>query len=269
MTSDSLNSQQPFLVFDHVSLKATIGAGYLLQDISFALQKGDRLALIGPSGAGKTSLLRLINRLRDASQGKIYISGKNIQQSSAIDLRQRATLVMQESSLLDDSVRDALIYPLQLRQMSPDLIEGRLQTWIHRFSIPEDWLSRTALNLSMGQRQWVAIARALMIEPDILLLDEPTAALDAGRGQLLMQILKRWSDESGTTMIMANHQLDLVESWCNRVLLLNQGRVQLHQSALEANWSIIKNDIVQAELKNAEDWGDAEESMDVSEERVF
>lgn len=252
------NPHEPFLVFDHVGLDATVGSGQILRDISFQLQQGDRLALVGSSGSGKTSLLRLVNRLHDPSRGKIYLNGKDIQNESAIALRQRATLVMQESSLLDESVREALTYPLKLRGLSASIIESRLQTWMQRLSIPTEWLSRTELNLSVGQRQWVAIARALMIEPELLLLDEPTSSLDEGRGQLLVRLLKSWSEEQRMTMMMANHHLHLAQMWCTRVILLQGGQIYLDQSASEANWPEIKKYIIQAELDDADEWNENE-----------
>lgn len=260
------STNPPFLVFEQVSLDATVGSGQILQDISFQINRGDRLALVGPSGAGKTSLLRLINRLHDSSRGTVYLKGKDIRKESAIALRQQVTLVMQESSLLDESVRDALVYPLKLRRMEASAIEERLQTWLRRLSIPADWLDRTELNLSVGQRQWVAIARALMLEPEVLLLDEPTAALDEGRGQFLIRLLNAWSEEQKVTMIMANHQLHHAQEWCTRVLALQNGRVYLDQPAHQANWSNIKDYIVQSELHDADEW---DEDDDTSQESEF
>ncbi|MGB3494113.1 MAG: ATP-binding cassette domain-containing protein [Elainellaceae cyanobacterium] len=258
------NPDNPFLAFDHVGLDATVGLGQILEDISFEIQRGDRLALVGPSGAGKTSLLRLINRLHDPSRGKIYLAGQDIRHESPLALRQKATLVMQESSLLDAPVRDALTYPLKLRRLSESVIEERLQTWMQRMSIPSEWLDRTELNLSVGQRQWVAIARALMIEPEVLLLDEPTSALDEGRGQLLVRLLKTWSEAQHVTIIMANHQLHHAQSWCTRVLVLDGGRIYLDQSQHQADWSMIKEHIVQSELKNADEWDEEDEPFKTS-----
>jgi len=246
----------PFLVFEHVSLDATIGSGQILQDISFEIHRGDRLALVGSSGSGKTSLLRLINRLHDPSRGTILLAGKDTRKESAIAIRQRAPLVMQESSLLDESVHDALVYPLKLRHLDASAIEKRLQTWMRRLSMPIEWLDRTELNLSVGQRQWVAIARALMLEPELLLLDEPTSSLDEGRGQFLVRVLNTCSQEQQITMIMANHQLHHAQTWCNRVLVLQEGRIYLDQPAHQADWSMIKEHIVNAEMQDTDEWDD-------------
>ncbi|MGL4618869.1 MAG: ATP-binding cassette domain-containing protein, partial [Chroococcidiopsis sp.] len=112
-----MRSEVAQLRLEGVSLAATIGSQYLLQDISFETFLGDRIAIIGASGAGKTSLLRIVNRLSEPTTGSIYLEEKEYHQISAIQLRQQVMLVMQESKLLGMTVREALQYPLVLRRM--------------------------------------------------------------------------------------------------------------------------------------------------------
>ncbi|HEY9645798.1 MAG TPA: ATP-binding cassette domain-containing protein, partial [Chroococcidiopsis sp.] len=151
-------STPPQLQLDHVSLAAPIGPVDRVHDVSFEVQRGDRIAIVGPSGAGKTSLLRLINRLSEPTHGVIYFNGRDIRQLSAIALRQQITLVLQESRLLGMTVQEALAYPLTLRGMGKAAIQQRLGTWIEQLHLPSAWLDRTELQLSVGQRQLVAIA---------------------------------------------------------------------------------------------------------------
>lgn len=242
------------LHLDRVSLSASVGSRYLLKNISFAVNAGDRICLIGPSGAGKTSLLRLLNRLSEPSEGTIYLEGRDYRTIPVIQLRQQIPLVQQESKLLGMTVKDALAYPLVLRGLEKSQIQQRLSYWIEQLHIPQDWLERSEVQLSVGQRQIVAIARALVIQPKILLLDEPTSALDAGRAGQLLQVLTKVATDTQTTILMVNHQLELAQSFCRRVLYLQGQLLQDLPNSPEVDWHKLRDDLVQAEIKAAEEW---------------
>jgi len=227
---------------------------YLLREISFEAFRGDRMALVGASGAGKTSLLRLLNRLSEPTSGVIYLENRALTQIPPIQLRQQVALVLQESKLLGMTVQQALEYPLVLRRLERQTIQERLRQWSDRLHLPSDWLHRTELQLSVGQRQWVAIARALVTEPNVLLLDEPTASLDLGRSALLLNVLTELAQVKGTTILMANHQLELAEQFCDRVLHLEHGTLQQDLSAQQMDWQALRQTIVQAEAHPSEEW---------------
>ena len=218
--------------------------------------QGDRIAIVGPSGAGKTSLLRLLNRLSEPSLGSIYLENQEYRLIPVIQLRQQVTLVLQESKLLGMTVREALKYPLVLRGLPQSQMQPRITYWMEQLRIPEDWLGKTELQLSVGQRQLVAIARALIIQPKILLLDEPTSALDAGRAFHLIEVLTQLASNSQTTILMVNHQLELVRQFCTRVLYLQDGQI-IHNipNPQELDWENLRQALVQAEAKAAEEWG--------------
>lgn len=238
-----------------VSLAASVGSHYLLKDISLAVFKGERIAIIGPSGAGKTSLLRLLNRLSEPTTGCIYLEAQKYSQIPVMALRQQVTLVPQESKLLGMSVQQALAYPLVLRGLPKAQIQQRLSYWIEQLHIPSEWLERTELQLSVGQRQLVAIARALVIQPNILLLDEPTSALDAGRAAHLLQVLTELASSNQTTILMVNHQLELAQLFCTRVIHLQHGQlIQDLPNSVELNWTKLRESLVQAEAQAAEEW---------------
>jgi D-methionine transport system ATP-binding protein len=250
----SAHSKLSQLRLQQVSLVSGIGSQYLLQDVSCEIFRGDRLALIGPSGAGKTSLLRLMNRLIEATQGQIYFDDREIRQIPVLQLRQQVTLVLQESKLLGMTVREALMYPLLLRGMERPAIQQRLEYWTEQLHVPLEWLDRTELQLSVGQRQLVAIARALVIQPQILLLDEPTSALDAGRASHVIGVLANCAESHQTTVLMVNHQLELAEQFCTRVLYLQQGRLMQDLAATRADWSSLKQTLIKAETEAAQEW---------------
>ena len=243
------------LSLDKVSLSASVGSQYLLKDISFEIAKTELICLIGASGAGKTSLLRLLNRLNEPSAGTIYLEGQDYRSIPVIELRQQIVLVQQESKLLGMTVKEALAYPLSLRGLETAQIQQRILYWSDQLHIPQDWLERTEVQLSVGQIQTVAIARALVTQPKILLLDEPTSALDAGRASQLLQVLTNLAAAGETTIVMVNHQLELAQAFCQRLLYLQQGQLiqdSINNSTLD--WVKLKDRLVQTEIKAAEDW---------------
>lgn len=247
----NLNSQ---LRLEQVSLKASVGSQYLLQELSFQVLRGDCVGIIGASGAGKTTLLRVLNRLSEITQGKVFFEGQDIRQIPVIQLRQQITLVPQESKLLGMTVRQALAYPLLLRGFAQLAIQQQIQTWIEQLHIPSEWLDRTEVQLSVGQRQLVAIARALIIQPKVLLLDEPTSALDAGRGEHLLKVLRDLARATPITILMVNHQLDFVQQFCNRLVSLERGQLIQDLPAEQVDWSAVKQTLIDQESKLADEW---------------
>jgi D-methionine transport system ATP-binding protein len=246
--------QKDVLRLESVSLATSVGAYPLLKDISFEVFKGDHIAIIGPSGAGKTSLLRLLNRLSEPSQGAIFLENQDYRNLPVIELRRQIMLVPQEPKLLGMSVQKALAYPLFLQGITPPEIKQRILTCMEQLHIPEDWLERTEVQLSVGQRQLVAIARALMLQPKVLLLDEPTSALDAGRATYVLQTLTQLATGGELTLLMVNHQLDIAQQFCNRVLYLQDGQLQQDATAVNLDWSQLRDRLIQAEAQAAQEW---------------
>ncbi|WP_448565156.1 ABC transporter ATP-binding protein [Trichothermofontia sp.] len=259
----------PRLQLNHVSQRLAQAAGRplqgvaLLQDISFSVEPGEFVAIVGPAGAGKTSLLRLLNRLSDPTDGQILLDGCDLRQIPILHLRRQVSLVLQESKLLGMTVAEALAYPLHLRGIHRAVIQQRLSLWQERLRLPSEWFDRTELNLSVGQRQQVAIARTLMtLPPDaqslnrVLLLDEPTAALDARRADFLLSLLRDLAIAQQLTVLMVNHQLDLVERFCSRVLYLQAGQLLQDSAAPQTNWPALRDRLITTERQQAAEWGE-------------
>lgn len=229
--------------------------GYpILQDINFEVFPKERIAIVGPSGAGKTALLKLINRLGEPTSGKICLENQEYHKIPVIKLRQLVALVLQESKLLGMTVEQALTYPLVLRGLSQQTIQQRVSYWIEQLQIPSDWLARTEVQLSTGERQLVAIARALVIQPQILLLDEPTSALDIGTASRVITALIQLADTHHTTIIMVNHQLELAQLFGTRLFYLQQGRLLTDQSTSEVDWVKLHAGLIDAQNQVAEEW---------------
>jgi D-methionine transport system ATP-binding protein len=214
----------------------------LLMDISVEIAKGSKTGLIGATGSGKTTFLRLLNRLTDPSVGTVSLNGKNIQEIPIQTLRRRVLLVPQEPSLLGMTVAEAIAYPLKLQNFTQSEIDTRSQKWLDKLQLDSKLLTRAELELSLGQRQWVAIARALVMEPEILLLDEPTSALDRGLSHLLLDVLTELTQlPQSVTVVMINHQLDLVQTWCDRLICLHKGQLAQDAIASLVDWQDIDN----------------------------
>ena len=243
----------PLLRLERVSLQATVGSDLLLQNISLEIQSGEKVGIVGASGAGKTSLLRLLNRLVSPTQGKIYINGALAKDLASIKLRRMVVLSTQEPKLMGMTVAEALSYPLRLQQLPDREIRDRLDTWTNLLRIPAEWLNKTELQLSLGQRQLVAIARALMMQPQVILLDEPTSALDLGTANHLLTVLNKLNQSQNLTVVIVNHQLELIKYFCDRLLLIEGGTLAEDVLATESNWQRVTQKIVQLQLQE-EDW---------------
>ncbi|MFN7853686.1 MAG: ATP-binding cassette domain-containing protein [Dolichospermum sp.] len=226
----------------------------ILQDITFDVSPGDRLVIIGESGAGKTSLLRLINRLNEPTGGKIYLKNQEYRQIPVIQLRQQVMLVQQESKLLGMTVGEALAYPLILRGVPKQTIQEKVSYWREKLQIPEQWLGRTEVQLAAGQRQLIAIARALVTEPQILLLDEPTSALDTPTSTHLISVLTHLNQPHSSAILMVNRQIDLAQAFCTHLLHLQQGQIVLNQPAADTDWDNLAASLKQAETQALTEW---------------
>lgn len=232
------------LQWDHVTFSTPITEQILIQDISTSFSYGERIGIIGVSGAGKSTLLKLCNNLLSPSQGNIYFQQKSLTDYHPLQLRREIVLLLQEPKLLGVTVKQTLIYPLQLQDLPQSEIKLRLTNALATFSIPDSWLDKKEGELSLGQRQLVAIARALMMQPKVLLLDEPISALDQGKADKLSQILLNISKNSDILIMVANHQLDWVREFASRVIVLKQGKLTQDLAVTEVNWQEIKQSFI-------------------------
>ncbi|MGL6281937.1 MAG: ATP-binding cassette domain-containing protein, partial [Microcoleaceae cyanobacterium] len=177
----------------------------------------------------------------------------NYQNIPAVNLRQRVFLLIQESHLLGMTVQEAIAYPLTVRSLPQTEINQRLQYWREQLNIPSEWLDKTELQLSVGQKQLVAIARCLVTQPEVILLDEPTSALDRGKAENLLRVLTEIS-QGGTIIVMVNHQLDIVKQFATDVIYLQEGEIRQNIVADCLNWQGLQNSLIEAEKQNIVDF---------------
>ena len=226
----------------------------LLTDISFSLAAGEIITLTGITGAGKSTLLRLINRLSEPTAGQIVLNGENYRSIAPRTLRQRVMLVAQEPKLLGMKVREALAYPLQLRSLGTEEIKQRIVTITEQFEIPTDWFDRTELQLSAGQKQIISIARGVITQPQVLLLDEPIANLDFTTAERVLTTLNQITRSQQIGTIIVNHQLELADKFSDRLLYLQDGKLLLDTVSTSVNWQDLQQQIRVEENRSISEW---------------
>ena len=226
----------------------------LLTDISFSLAAGECITLTGVTGAGKSTLLRLLNRLSEPTAGQILLDGVNYQIISPTALRRQIMLVSQEPKLLGMKVREALAYPLQLQAINPEEIKQRIVTVTDRLQIPSEWFDRTEIQLSAGQKQLISIARGLITQPQILLLDEPIANLDFTTAERALETITNITKTQQMGLIVVNHQLELAVRFSDRLLYLQDGKLLLDRVSTSVDWQELQQQICASDRQANAEW---------------
>jgi ATP-binding cassette, subfamily B, bacterial len=199
---------------------------YFLQNVSLTIAPGQRVALVGTSGAGKTTIASLIVRLYDPQQGSILIDGVNIKDYQRQSLRHQIGLVLQDSTLFGATIKENIAYGKPEATIA-EIEAAAQQAHAHDFitALPEGYdtiIGEMGSTLSGGQRQRIAIARALIKRPSILIMDEPTSALDAESEALVREALT-YLQQGKTTLVIAHH-LAAIKDF-DQILVLNNGKI--------------------------------------------
>ncbi len=210
------------------SYPAAQGWHQALENVSLSVEAGAIQGIIGFSGAGKTTLLRCVSRLERPDSGRVVVDGSDLVHLEGQALRvarRRIGIVFQQFHLLRSrSVVENVGLPLEIAGESRIAIADRVGELLEWFGLSEKADAYPA-QLSGGQRQRVAIARALAARPAVLLSDEPTSALDAESTAAVLDTLRRVRDEMGVTILLVTHELDAVRAICDRVAVLEHGRI--------------------------------------------
>ena len=193
---------------------------------SLELKKGLIYGIIGPSGAGKSTLLRIINLLTPQSQGTYYFHGEPVSKSNRelIDLQRKMGLVFQKTILFSDSVWNNVAYGLKARGYHKDEINERVGNLLDQVGL-RDLAKRRADTLSGGEAQRVAIARSVAYDPELLLLDEPTANLDPYNIELIEKMIKTLREEKSITVIIVTHNVFQARRIADEVIFIDNGKI--------------------------------------------
>jgi len=198
-----------------------------LEDISLKIPKGDFVYLTGPSGAGKSTLLKLLYGAEKPSRGQILVNGQNITRMVSANiplLRRRLGIVFQDFKLLNRrTIYENVAFPLEVQGRKRYEVAKKVYQTLKYVGL-EHKLQRHPLELSGGEQQRVAIARALVVDPLVLLADEPTGNLDAGISMEIMELFKG-ANARGSTVLIATHDREMIRRFPRRIITLEGGRL--------------------------------------------
>ncbi len=199
-----------------------------LKDVNIDVRDGDIFGIIGMSGAGKSTLVRCINVLERPTSGSVIIDGEDVSKLSEKELRavrRKVTMIFQGFNLLmQRTCLKNICFPLELAGVKKAEAETRAKELLEIVGLP-DKANAYPSQLSGGQQQRIAIARALATDPKVLLCDEATSALDPKTTQSILALIKEINEKTGITVVVITHQMSVVEQICNRVAILDGGKV--------------------------------------------
>jgi putative ABC transport system ATP-binding protein len=225
-----MNDARPLLLMEARGLgrREPNAENWLLRDICIAIHASDRLAIVGPTGSGKTLLLRALARLDGIDTGEVLWRGEPIRGDAVPQFRQQAIYLHQRPALIEGTVEDNLRLPFSFRAHHPRGFRGEeVRALLAQVNRDETFLNRSSRDLSGGEAQIVALLRAIQLQPMVLLLDEPTAALDVESTQLLETLVTNWFDDSPEerALVWVSHDEQQVGRVSDRVVNMRGGQV--------------------------------------------
>jgi phospholipid/cholesterol/gamma-HCH transport system ATP-binding protein len=219
---------EPIIVFNDVSI--SFGDHVVLQNVSFSIERGQTLCILGRSGVGKSVSLRVLMGFLKPDSGSVRVEGReitNLSEDGMQEIRKRVTMVFQNGALFDSlSVRENVAFPLRERgSLDEDQIQQLVDRLI-RMVGAEDVEEALPASLSTGRRRAVAMARALASQPEVVLYDEPTTMVDPLIARLLGNLIQKLRNQLHLTSIVVTHDMRFAERLADRVLFLHQGRAE-------------------------------------------
>lgn len=218
------------IIVDNICYSYDVGTGFerqALKNISCVINDGEFIGLIGHTGSGKSTFIQHLNGLVKASSGAIFYNSKNIydEDYNMKDLRSKVGLVFQypEHQLFETTIfKDVCFGPKNLG-LGAVQAETRALNALHMVGLPDDMYYQSPFDLSGGQKRRVAIAGVLAMEPEVLILDEPTAGLDPQGRDDILNCIKKLHDEMGITVILVSHSMEDVANYVDRIMVMNDG----------------------------------------------
>lgn len=210
--------------FDHVS-KIYNGNKVAVEDVNLSFNKGEFICLIGTSGSGKTTTMRMINRMIDPTKGTIRINGEDIQKKNPVELRRQIGYVIQNIGLMPHmTIRDNITLVQRLLKVDKEEQNKTAEKMIDLVELPRDMLDRYPHELSGGQQQRIGVVRALAADQDVILMDEPFGALDPITRDSLQDLVKDLQERLGKTIVFVTHDMDEALKLSNRIAIMDNGK---------------------------------------------
>lgn len=211
--------------FKNVS-KVYPGNQVAVKDLNLKFNDGEFICFIGSSGSGKTTSMRMINRMNSVSEGEILIDGVNINDINPVDLRRKIGYVIQQIGLFPHmTVFDNIVLVPRLLKWDEDKLRPIAENLIKKVDLPVSYLDKYPEELSGGQQQRIGVIRALAADQDIILMDEPFGALDPITRDSLQKTVKRLQKEMGKTIVFVSHDMDEALSLADKIVIMNKGEV--------------------------------------------
>lgn len=207
------------------SLEVRAGKKVLLSIPHFEIQQGEVLGIMGPNGAGKSTFIKALSLLEQSAQGSIFFKEKNITSDLSIEMRRKFAVAMQQPLLLDTTVFQNVAVGLKLRKLPRREINKRVSYWLEKFQISQ-LAKKQAFHLSGGEAQRVNLARAMVLEPEVLFLDEPFSALDFPTKVQLLKDIKSIIRQTKTTTVFVSHDLMELKYLADSLVILIDGELK-------------------------------------------
>ena len=202
------------------------GGKKAVDNISLEVESGEFIAFIGTSGSGKTTALRMINRMIEATEGQITINGKDVRKMNPVELRRKIGYVIQQIGLMPHmTIRENIVLVPKLLKWSQEKKEKKAKELIKLVDLPEEFLDRYPSQLSGGQQQRIGVVRALAAEQDVILMDEPFGALDPITRDTLQDLVKELQQKLGKTFIFVTHDMDEAIKLADKICIMSEGQV--------------------------------------------
>ena len=228
------------IIVDKVNYVYSEGTAYeirALDDINLKIEAGEFIGIIGHTGSGKSTLIQHLNGLIKATSGTIYFHGQDIYDKDfdLRELRNRVGLVFQypEHQLFETTIFDDVCFGPMNQGLNKNEAGLRAFEALRQVGIPEELFYQSPFELSGGQKRRVAIAGVLAMKPEVLILDEPTAGLDPGGRDEILDLITRMHKERGMTVILVSHSMEDVAKYVKRIIVMNQGRVMFDDEPKE------------------------------------
>ncbi|MFA5612618.1 MAG: ABC transporter ATP-binding protein [Anaerolineaceae bacterium] len=233
-TSDVSTSESGQIVFERVSKSFATDSTPAIEQVSAEITAGDLVAILGPSGCGKTTLLKLVNRLYELDSGKIWMGGKEIHTLPVNELRRKIGYVIQQVGLFPHmTIQKNISVVPHLLGWEEKLIDERLEMLMELIGLPVSYLTRYPRQLSGGEQQRVGLARALAADPEILLMDEPFAAVDAINRERLQNELIDLHSKLNKTILFVTHDVEEAFRLARKIIVMRAGKLVQYGTPLE------------------------------------
>jgi len=199
---------------------------FVLKDISYSILPGDSVLLLGPNGSGKTTLLKLIMGLLKPTKGKIRIDDVDTSKASVFEISKKVSMIFQnpEKQFFAETVREELSFGLKNRGVREEEIKKKVEEVAKKFGLFE-YLDKSPFDLSGGEKRRLSIASIIILDPEVLIVDEPTAGLDFQYRNLMISIIRGFLETRNKSLVVATHDIDFGLRIANKAAVINEGKL--------------------------------------------